>query len=49
MRTNKSIFVREMLGSDNPWLCPVCNKNQSAIRHLTVSQFPLTLVIHLKR
>lgn len=40
---------KEILGSDNPWWCPQCEQNQEAIRHLTISHLPNTVIIHLKR
>ena len=47
--SNFQYYYREVLGSDNPWWCPTCNQNQDAIRELTISHLPFTLIVHLKR
>ena len=40
---------REILDQANPWFCPVCQKNRTASRTLSVWRYPDFLVIHLKR
>jgi len=39
----------EMLTKDNPWYCPRCKMNQMAVKNMTVTRWPDTLIIHLKR
>ena len=40
---------REILDQANPWFCPICQKNRTASRTLSVWRYPDFLVIHLKR
>ena len=40
---------RELLDQANPWFCPMCRKNQTASRTLSVWRYPDFLVVHLKR
>jgi len=39
----------EVLTKDNPWYCPRCKTNQMAVKNMTVTRWPGTLIIHLKR
>merc|ERR1740124_632162 len=39
----------ELLTNDNPWFCPQCKTNQKAVKNMTVTRWPDTLIIHLKR
>ena len=41
--------TREILDQANPWFCPICQKNRTASRTLSVWRYPDFLVIHLKR
>ena len=40
---------REVLDQANPWFCPICRKNQTATKTLSVWRYPDFLVIYLKR
>jgi len=40
---------REVLDSNNPWFCPICRRNQTATKTLSVWRYPDFLVIYLKR
>ena len=40
---------REILDQANPWFCPMCRKNQTASRTLSVWRYPDYLVVQLKR
>jgi len=40
---------REILDHNNPWFCPICRKNQNAIKTLSVWRYPDFLIIYLKR
>jgi len=40
---------KEILDQNNPWFCPLCQKNQTASRTLSVWRYPDYLVIQLKR
>ena len=44
-----SFSCREILDQSNPWFCPMCQKNQTATRTLSVWRYPDYLIIHLKR
>jgi hypothetical protein len=39
----------ETLDDNNPWYCPMCQKNQCATKTLSVWKFPDFLMIYLKR
>jgi len=40
---------REVLDQANPWFCPICRRNQTATKTLSVWRYPDFLVIYLKR
>merc|ERR1719443_488029 len=40
---------REILDQANPWFCPICRRNQTATKTLSVWRYPDFLVIYLKR
>jgi len=40
---------REVLDHNNPWFCPICRRNQTATKTLSVWRYPDFLVIYLKR
>nr|CAD7428000.1 unnamed protein product [Timema monikensis] len=39
----------EVLGADDAWLCPACNRKQEVVKKLGLWSLPDILVIHLKR
>ena len=39
----------EVLGADDKWHCPFCNRKQEVIKKLGLWSLPDILVIHLKR
>lgn len=39
----------EVLTEDNPWYCPNCQMNQVSAKVMSVTRWPETLIIHLKR
>lgn len=39
----------ELLTKDNPWFCTQCQTNQMAVKNMTVTRWPDTLIVHLKR
>ena len=39
----------EVLTKENPWFCPNCQTNQIAVKNMTVTRWPETVVIQLKR
>jgi len=40
---------REVLDHANPWFCPICRRNQTATKTLSVWRYPDFLIIYLKR
>ncbi|CAG0918653.1 unnamed protein product [Notodromas monacha] len=39
----------EVLGQDNAWLCPSCNRKEKGVKKLALWSLPDILVVHLKR
>jgi ubiquitin C-terminal hydrolase len=39
----------EVLGTENAWLCPSCNKKGKGVKKLALWSLPEILIIHLKR
>lgn len=45
----KAFSESELLDEQNPWFCPVCQKNQCATKTLSVWRYPDYLIVYLKR
>jgi len=45
----RAFSSRELLDENNPWFCPVCRKNRTATKTLSVWRYPDFLIIILKR
>eukprot|EP00094_Tigriopus_californicus_P011792 TCALIF_11390-PA protein Name:"Similar to USP4 Ubiquitin carboxyl-terminal hydrolase 4 (Bos taurus)" AED:0.25 eAED:0.27 QI:0/0/0/0.75/1/1/4/0/1396 len=45
----KAFSESETLDENNPWFCPICQKNQCATKTLSVWRLPDFLIIYLKR
>ena len=39
----------EILGQDNAWLCPSCNRKEKGVKRLALWSLPDILIVHLKR